>query len=69
MPDVRFHQTDDADVAFVEERMLAGFVDGGRYENRLVLRVTFREGLIAEVFECYGERRHEELLHRLGFAG
>ena len=44
-------------------------VDGGRYENRLVLRVTFRDGLIAEVFEYYGERRHEELLHRLGFAG
>ena len=49
--------------------MLAELVDGGSYENRLVLRVTFCDGLIAEVFEYYGERRHEELLHRLGFAG
>jgi ketosteroid isomerase-like protein len=66
--EVRFHQTDDPDVAFVEERMVIDLVDGGRYENRLVIRATFRDGLIAELFEYYGERRHEELLQRLGFA-
>jgi ketosteroid isomerase-like protein len=66
--DVTFHQTDDPDVAFVEERMVADLVDGGRYENRLVIRATFRDGLIAELFEYYGERKHLELLQRLGFA-
>src|SRR5262249_12893018 len=45
--DVRFHQTDDPDVAFVEERMVAELVDGGRHENRLAIRVTFRDGRIA----------------------
>ena len=33
--DVRFHQTDDPDVAFVEEHMIADLRDGGRYENDL----------------------------------
>jgi ketosteroid isomerase-like protein len=64
--DVRFHQTDDPDVAFVEERMRVDLRDGWRYENRLVLRVTFREGRIAEIVEYYGERVHAELLRRLG---
>jgi ketosteroid isomerase-like protein len=66
--DVRFHQTDDPDVAIVEERMVIDLADGGRYENRLVIRVTFRDGLIAEMLEYYGERAHETLLRRLGFA-
>ena len=64
--DVRFHQTDDPDVAFVEERMVAELADGGRYENRLAIRVTFRDGAIAEMFEYYGEAAHERLLRRLG---
>jgi ketosteroid isomerase-like protein len=66
--DVRFHQTIDPDVAFVQERMVADLVGGGRYENLLVIRVTFRDGLIADMLEYYGERRHEELLRTLGFA-
>ena len=66
--DVSFHQTDDPDVAIVEERMVIDLADGGRYENRLVIRVTFRDGLIADMFEYYGERAHEALLRRLGFA-
>jgi ketosteroid isomerase-like protein len=65
---VRFHQTDDPNVAFVEERMTADLVDGGRYENSLVIRVTFRNGLIAGMHEYYGQRAHEDLLRRLGFA-
>jgi ketosteroid isomerase-like protein len=63
--DVRFHQTDDPDVAFVEERMVADLVDGGRYENRLAIRVTFREGRIGEMLEYYGETAHERMLRRL----
>ena len=59
--DVRFHQTDDPDVAFVEERMVAELVGGGRYENRLVIRVTFRDGLIAELLEYYGQVAHARL--------
>jgi ketosteroid isomerase-like protein len=66
--DVRFHQTEDPDVAFVEERMVAELRDGGRYENRLAIRATFRDGLIAEVFEYYGEGAHANLLGRLGLA-
>lgn len=66
--DVRFHQTDDPDVAFVEERMVAELVGGGRYENVMVIRVSFREGLIAAMYEYYGQRAHEELLQRLGAA-
>lgn len=64
--DVRFHQTDDPNVAFVEEQMTANLVDGGSYENSLVIRVTFRDGLIAEMHEYYGQRAHEDLLRRLG---
>jgi ketosteroid isomerase-like protein len=66
--DVRFHQTDDPDVAFVEERMVAELRDGSRYENRLAIRATFRDGLIAELFEYYGERAHTDMLGRLGLA-
>lgn len=49
--------------------MTAELIGGGSYENRLVIRVTFRDDLIAEMFEYYGERAHAELLRRLGLAG
>jgi ketosteroid isomerase-like protein len=65
---VRFHATADPDIAFVEERMTAQLRDGGRYENDLCLRVTFREGRIASIFEYYGERAHEQLIARLAGA-
>jgi ketosteroid isomerase-like protein len=67
--DIEFHQTDNPDVAFVEERWDVDMVGGGRYENRMVIRVTFRDGLIASVLEYYGERAHEEFLRRLGVTG
>jgi ketosteroid isomerase-like protein len=67
--DVRFHQTDDPHVAFVEERMVAELLDGGRYENRFVIRVTFRDGRIADMHEYYGQRAHEELVRRVGATG
>lgn len=63
--DVRFHQTTDPHVAFVEERMVALLVDGFRYENTLALRVTFRDGLIAEIVEYYGELAHRSLVERV----
>jgi ketosteroid isomerase-like protein len=66
---VRFHATADPDVAFVEEHMTAELRDGGRYENDLCLRVTFRDGRIASIFEYYGERAHEQLVHRAGLGG
>jgi ketosteroid isomerase-like protein len=66
--DVTFHQTEDPNVAIVEEQMTAVLHDGSHYENRLIIRVTFRDGLIATMFEYYGEKAHENLLHRLGFA-
>ncbi|MET0864706.1 MAG: nuclear transport factor 2 family protein [Nakamurella sp.] len=65
--DVKFHQTADPAVAIVEERMFARLRDGGTYENRMIIRVTFRDGLIASMFEYYGELAHRELLQRLGF--
>lgn len=66
--DVRFHQTDDPGVALIEETMTIRLQDGGWYRNRLILRVTFVDGLISEVLEYYGELKHLELLRRLGFA-
>ena len=66
--DVRFHATADPDVAFVEEHMTAELHDGGRYENDLCLRVTFRDGRIASIFEYYGESAHQDLLRRVGLA-
>jgi ketosteroid isomerase-like protein len=66
--DVRFHQTADPEVAFVEEHMSAELHDGSRYENDLCLRVTFRDGKIASIFEYYGERAHADLARRVGLA-
>jgi ketosteroid isomerase-like protein len=66
--DVRFHATADPDVAFVEERMSAELHDGSRYENDLCLRVGFRAGRIASIYEYYGERAHERLIERLAAA-
>ncbi|MCW2877537.1 MAG: hypothetical protein JWQ95_1637 [Sphaerisporangium sp.] len=66
--DVRFHQTDDPDVAIIEERMVGELADGGGYENRLIIRVTFRGGRIAEMLEYYGQFAHQDLLRKLGFA-
>ena len=63
---MRFHQSDDPDVAFVEERMVADLAAGGRYENLLVIRVTFRDGLIADMYEYYGQVAHQALAHSLG---
>jgi ketosteroid isomerase-like protein len=63
--DVRFHPTTDHDVVFVEEHMTAELRDGGTYENDLCLRVTFRDGRIAEIFEYYGERAHAALIERV----
>lgn len=47
--------------------MTADLVGGGSYENSLVIRVTFCNGLIAGMHEDYGQRAHEDLLRRLGF--
>jgi ketosteroid isomerase-like protein len=67
--DVRFHATADPGVAFVEERMTAELHDGSGYENDLCLRVEFRDGRIASIFEYYGERAHEDMLRRLAAGG
>lgn len=64
--DVRFHQTDDPDVAFVEERMVADLHGGGRYENTLAIRATFRDGLLREIYEYYGQVAHQALAAGLG---
>jgi ketosteroid isomerase-like protein len=63
--DVRFHATTDPDVAFVEEHMTAELHDGSVYENDLCLRVTFRDGRLAEIFEYYGQSAHEALARRI----
>ncbi len=64
--DVRFHQTDDPDVAIVEERMVAELHNGYRYDNRLIIRVRFRGGSIHEMFEYYGQVAHQELARQAG---
>jgi ketosteroid isomerase-like protein len=63
--DVRLHQTDDPDVVFVEEHMTADLHGGTRYENDLVIRVTFRDGLIHDMFEYYGQAAHQRLADTL----
>ena len=63
--DVRFHQTEDPDVAFVEERMIADLRGGGTYENTLAMRVTFRDGLIREIYEYCDQVAHQGLVDRL----
>lgn len=62
---VKIHQTDDPDVVIVEEHMVADLHDGGRYENDLIIRVTFRDGLIHDLFEYYGQIAHQQLAARL----
>jgi len=47
--------------------MVAELVTGDRYENRLVIRATFRDGRIAELLEYYGQFAHRDLLRNLGF--
>lgn len=65
--DVLFHQTDDPAVAVIEERMVAELLNGDTYENRLIIRATFRGDRIAELVEYYGQFAHQELLRKLGF--
>ncbi len=62
---VRLHQTDDPDVVFVEEHMTIDLHGGGTYVNDLVIRVTFRDGLIDEMFEYYGQAAHQSLAETL----
>ena len=63
--DVRIHQTDDPDIIFVQERMTADLHDGSRYENDLVIRVVFQDGLIQDMLEYYGQLAHQQLADRL----
>jgi ketosteroid isomerase-like protein len=65
--DVVFHQTDDPQVAIVQERMVAELHGGGRYENLLIIVVTFHDGQIVRMLEYYGQLAHENLLRQLGF--
>ena len=48
--------------------MTAELQDGGRYENDLCLRVTFRDGLIDSIHEYYGQDAHADLVRRAGLA-
>lgn len=65
---VVMHQTDVPDIVLVEEHMVAELHDGARYENDLIIRVTFRDGLIHDMFEYYGQAAHQQLAHRLSAA-
>lgn len=63
---VTIHQTDDPNIVIVEEHMVADLHDGSRYENDLIIRVTFRGGLIHDMFEYYGQVAHQQLAVCLG---
>jgi ketosteroid isomerase-like protein len=63
--DVRVHQTDDPDVVIVEEHMVADLHNGTHYENDLIIRVTFQDGLIHDMFEYYGQVAHQQLADAL----
>lgn len=45
--------------------MVAELNDGGTYENKLVLRVTFEDAKIRDIHEYYGEVAHRALIARL----
>jgi ketosteroid isomerase-like protein len=62
--DVSFHQTADPDVLFIEELMVADLRGGGHYENRIAMRVSFRDGKIAAMLEYAGPRETEALLRQ-----
>ena len=64
----RFHQTDDPNVVFIEERFVMDLTGGGRFENRVAMRVTFRDGPIADVVEYADRRALEPLLGRIAAA-
>jgi ketosteroid isomerase-like protein len=63
--EVRVHQTDDPNVVIVEEHLGADLHDGSRYDNDLVIRVTFVDGLIHDMFEYYGQVAHQQLADRV----
>jgi ketosteroid isomerase-like protein len=67
--DVHFHQTIDPQVAIVQHRIVAALHGGGHYENLMIIQVTFRDGLIAQAFEYYGQQAHQDLLQQLASAG
>jgi hypothetical protein len=60
--DVRFRQTDDLDVAFVEYRLRVRLRRGGVQEHRLLVRATFAGEQITELVEHYEGDAHERLL-------
>ncbi len=64
---VIFHQTDDPNVAIIEDRMVAELVNGGSYENRYIIKATFSGNRIAEMLEYYGQFAHQDMLRTLGF--
>jgi ketosteroid isomerase-like protein len=64
--DFTFHQTDDPEVAFIEERMVSEVADGTTYENRFAIRVRFRDGRIVEMLDYFGQEAHTDLILRLG---
>jgi ketosteroid isomerase-like protein len=61
-----FHPTLDPDLAFAEHLLHVDLPGGGVYENRYAMRLTFRDGLLLELVEYYGERAHEDFLRALG---
>ncbi len=64
--EVTFHQTDDPDVAVVEERMTADLAGGGRYINRIVMRVLFRDNKIHDLLEYGSETAQSALARTMG---
>jgi len=66
--DLRFHQTDDPDVAIVEYGLHATLIGGATYDTRIISRITFRGGLVADVTEYYDHAAQVQLFRDLGFA-
>jgi uncharacterized protein len=64
--DVRFHQTTDPEVFFVEWEWHAVLHDGSAHSNRYAARARVRDGRFAEFHEYYGQLAHLALLRQLG---
>lgn len=66
--DLRFHQTDDPDVAIVEYGLHATLVGGAAYDTQIISRVTFRDGMVAAVREYYDHAAQVQLFRDLAAA-
>lgn len=61
----QYQPTADPEVVWVEYHIHIDLLDGGTYDNEIASRLTFRDGLLAELKEYYGFAQYEAFAQRL----